>query len=194
MYREQHGEYEYWRSGTRFFYIFLVTYHGSSKLLELFPVLLPAPDDPLLFTFSTCGASISIASSLQLFELVVADSTSISSAILFVSRANNLAPKIELGSNFPRFSCCYGNSKARDFRRFFSSRQRFETLGAFKFPLWSYKFLLWAKEYEHLTLNIFQRMKLNRPSKPKQQSTDNKLGLMLGYCQFCQFPSPIGEG
>ena len=79
------------------------TYHGSSKPLECFTELELAPDDPLVGTFSFCGKSTSISSSLELFELVgtVELDASISSAILFVSRAITLAPKIVLGPTFP---------------------------------------------------------------------------------------------
>lgn len=80
-----------------------VAYHGSSKPLECFTELELAPNDALAGAFSFCGTSTSISSSLELFELVGAvESTSISSAILFVSRVKNLAPKIDFGPNFPR--------------------------------------------------------------------------------------------
>ena len=72
------------------------TYHGSSKPLACFTELELALDDPLIVSFSFCGKSTSIASSLEDFELVgtveLETSISISSAILVVSRENNLAP------------------------------------------------------------------------------------------------------
>lgn len=87
----------------------LLTYHGSSKPLACFTELELALDDPLVVSFSFCGKSTSIASSLEVFELVgtveLETSTSISSAILVVSRENNLAPKVELGPKFPAPLC-----------------------------------------------------------------------------------------
>ena len=90
------------------------TYHGSSKPLACFTELELALDDPLIVSFSFCGKSTSIASSLEDFELVgtveLETSISISSAILVVSRENNLAPKIELGPKFPAPLCSTDNT------------------------------------------------------------------------------------
>ena len=98
------------------------TYHGSSKPLACFTELELALDDPLIVSFSFCGTSTSIASSLEDFELVgtveLETSTSISSAILVVSRGNNLAPKIELGPKFPAPLC----STQREYRTTFSDQ------------------------------------------------------------------------
>lgn len=99
----------------------LITYHGSSKPLECFAELVLGPDDPLVGTFSFCGRSTSIASSLEVFELVgaveLAASTSISSAILFMSRVNNLAPKVKLGPISRGFGCCHGDQGSYPIRR-----------------------------------------------------------------------------
>lgn len=79
-----------------------LAYHGSSNPFDCFPELVLAPDCPLAVTFSFCGRSTSISSSFGVTELVVAASTSISSAILLMCHVDKLAPNLELKPKFPR--------------------------------------------------------------------------------------------